>query len=31
MRRYENGLVLINPTAVEGQWDFKGNDGAKDH
>ena len=30
MRRYENGLVLINPTAVEGQWKFEGNEGAID-
>jgi len=30
MRRYENGLVLINPTAEEGQWKFDGNDGAID-
>jgi hypothetical protein len=30
MRHYENGLVLINPTAVEGQWKFEGNEGAID-
>ena len=30
MRRYENGLVLINPTAVEDQWKFEGNTGAID-
>jgi hypothetical protein len=30
MRRYENGLVLINPTSEKGQWDYKGNKGAID-
>jgi hypothetical protein len=30
MRRYENGLILINPTAAEGQWDFTGNKAAID-
>jgi hypothetical protein len=30
MRRYENGLGLINPTAVGGQWKFEGNTGAID-
>jgi len=30
IRRYQNGLVLINPTATEGQWKFDGNTGAID-
>jgi hypothetical protein len=30
MRRYENGLVLINPTSKKGELKFEGNEGAED-
>jgi hypothetical protein len=25
-RKYENGLVILNPTSAKGKWKFKGND-----